>query len=137
MDISPESEILGVNGRRIVDAVRHVTTGDVYSIVEYDLNHHHPLWVHDDTRAMYEHDEQMAAHFARIHNYVNLDLTEIKLFTEELLPVADDVRYISTSMDVMTFVRVYLEYDTGVFLALESGEPVEPVVAAIDSAVDG
>jgi hypothetical protein len=78
----------------------------------------------------------MAAHFGRIHDYVNIDFTETELFTQDLFDVADRVRYKATGLDVMTILRVYLGDQTGLFLAIDRGDPVEPLVAELETVVD-
>lgn len=130
-----QSEILTFDVTPAVAAALDVVDGPLYTLVEFDLESWNALHVADETRTLYDSEEQMLAHFEQIHGYVNLDFTEIDLFIEDLLPVADEMRYKTTAMDAMTFVRVYADHRTGLFLALDPGEPVEPVVAAIEDAI--
>lgn len=127
-------EIVTFDVEPVVEAALDVVEGPLYTLVEFDLETWNDLYVADETREMYESDAEMREHFDRIHGYVNLDFTEIDLFTEDLLPVADEIRYKTTAMDVMKFVRIYLDERTGLFVALDPDERVEPLVAAVEDA---
>lgn len=129
-------EIVTLDVESVVDAALDVVDGPLYTLVEFDPEGWNELYVADETRELYDSEAQMHDHFDRIHGYVNLDFTEIDLFTEDLLPIADEIRYMTTAMDAMTFVRFYLDDRTGLFAALDPGEPVEPLAAAVEDAVD-
>lgn len=136
MSVRKTSEILGVDDEAVVEAVRAAVDGNLYSLVEFDSESFNPLYVSEQTVAMYESEAHMNDHFGEIHDYVNLDFTEIQLFTQDLLPVASRVRYMTTALDVMTLVRLYVDDRNGFFLALPPETPVEPVVAAVANAID-
>ncbi|WP_255195913.1 hypothetical protein [Halorarius litoreus] len=126
------SEIVGV------DVAAAVETGDstaatLHSLVEFDRSGFNTLYVSETTRAAYESEDEMEAYFERIHNYVNIDFTEIELFTADLFPVANRVRYKTTALDVITLVRMYLDNRRGLFFAVERGDPVEPLVADFEA----
>lgn len=76
----------------------------------------------------------MIEHFDQIHSYVHLDFAEMELFVDELLPVADRVDYIATGMDVLTFVRIYVERE-GLFVAVDPDEQIETIVDAVKESV--
>lgn len=136
MPVRQEPEILGVDGDVVVDAARGAVDGGLLTLVEFDSESFTPLYVSEETLAMYRSEAHMDDHFGEIHDYVNLDFTEIELFTEDLLPVASRVRYMTTALDEMTLVRLYVDDGHGVFLALSPAAPVEPVVQAIVAAID-
>lgn len=137
MGHTTRTEIGAFDAESVVDAALDAVVGPLYSLVEFDLRNWNDLYVADETREMYEDEEQMRAHFERIHDYVNLDFAERDLFTEDLLPSANEVRYKATTTDVMKFVRVYVDATTGLFLALDPDEPVVSFVAAIEDAIEG
>lgn len=136
MSVTNPSRIHGVDADALCEAVEAVLEGDLHTLVEFDRERFNPLYVSAETRALYEDEAQMDAHFESIHGYVNLDLTEMELFTRELVPAANRVRAITTALDVFTLVRVYVG-DRGFFLALDPDEHVEPVLSAIETSVGG
>lgn len=68
-------EIIDGDSTAIVRATEDAADGPVYSLVEFDLDRYHTLYVHETTRAMYESSADMERHFDRIHAHVNLDFT--------------------------------------------------------------
>lgn len=137
MGQTTRSEIVTFDVDAVVEEALDAVDGPLYSLVEFDLERWNDLYLADETREMYDDERQIEEHFSQIHDYVNLDFTEIDLFTDDLLPTADEVRYITTAMDVMTFVRIYVGERTGLFVALDPDEPVEPLVTAIEGAIEG
>lgn len=129
-------EIVEFDAGKAVRAAREAVEGTLYSFVEFDADEFNPLYVAQETRALYDSEEQMEAHFARIHRYVNIDFMEAELFTDDLFPMAERVRYKTTALDVMTILRYYVDEGRGLFIALDRGEPVEPVVAAVETTID-
>ena len=134
MAISNPSSVVSFDGDAVRGAVEARVEGTLRSLVEYDRDAFNPLYVDDVTLSFYEDEEQMTAHFERLHSYIHLDVTEMDLFTDELFPVADRVRYLTTAFDLFTLVRVYVD-DEGMFMALDPDEPVEPLVHAIEDVV--
>jgi hypothetical protein len=135
MSEAVEPEIVAIDVVAVLEAARSVD-GTLYSLVEFDREAFNPLFVSATTRSLYDSEAEMAAHFGRIHDYVNIDFTETELFTQDLFDVADRVRYKATGLDVMTILRVYLGNQTGLFLAIDRGDPVEPLVAELETVVD-
>ncbi len=135
MPFTNDSAVVDLDVSAVRDAVLETVDGELLSLVEFDVREFNPVYVADATMAMYEDADHMRAHFERIHDYVHLDFTEQDLFTTELLPTEDRVHSITTRMDSITVVRFY-HGDEGLFLALEAGEPVEPVVAAIEDVLE-
>lgn len=135
MPISRESQVVDFDAEAACDAVRETVEGSLRSFVEFDAERFNPIYVDDATLAAYDDEAHMEEHFARVHSYVHVDFAEMELIVEELFSVADRVEYLVTAMDAFTLVRFYVG-DQGVFLALDPGEPVEPVIAAIREAID-
>jgi hypothetical protein len=131
----PQSELVDVDVAAVLETA-HAVEGTLYSLVEFDRATFNALYVSEATRGLYDSDAEMDAHFERIHDYVNIDFTEIDLFTRDLFDVADHVRYKATGLDVMTILRVYLGDQTGLFLAIDRGDPIEPLVQAIETVVE-
>lgn len=131
MSASNSSGITSLDAEAMRDAVQDAVDGTLRSFVEFDADDFEVVYVDDVTRSFYDGEDHMYEHFEEIHSYVHIDFTEVDFFTEELFPVSDHVRYLTTSFDVFTLVRVYFD-EEGVFLALDRDEPVEPVVEAIE-----
>ncbi len=72
----------------------------------------------------------MLGHFERLHTHVHMDFMQIELFRNALFPTAERIEYIATSMDALKLLYIYVD-DDALLLALESDEPVEPIVAVI------
>jgi sugar/nucleoside kinase (ribokinase family) len=115
-----------------VELIRAHAKETVYSVVRFDSDGFEPLYVAPETRAMYPDEVSMEKHFSELHDYVNVDFAEIALFSEELLPAAGSVNYVTTAMDGVKILRVYAGH-SGVFLALHPDEPVVPLVDIVDA----
>ena len=115
----------------LVETVKAAADGPVFVVVEFTPDEFSVTYASSATRDMYEDEDAMYDYFESVHEYVNLDLTEIDLFTENLFPVADDVRYITTALDIGKMIRVYLDDRRGVFVGLPTEAEVEPVVEAL------
>ena len=135
MPTSNPDDVADFDAEAACKAVLATVEGELRTFVEFDAAQFNPVYVDDATLALYEDEEHMYEHFARIHDYVNVDLAEIDLFVGELLPVADRVEYLVTAMDAFKLVRYYVG-DQGLFLAIDPDEPVEPVVDALGEAID-
>ncbi|WP_255149557.1 hypothetical protein [Halorarius halobius] len=127
-------EIVDIDADAALEAALN-TEATVHSLVEFDKDEFNPLYVSEATRGLYESDDEMAAHFERIHGYVNIDFMETDLFTVDLFDAAERVRYKVTALDVVTIVRLYLDDNTGLFIAIERGDAAEPLVAAIEQSL--
>ena len=136
MPISNPGEVVDFDADAARDAVLATVQGELRTFVEFDAERFNPIYVDDETLAFYDDETHMREHFGRIHDYLNVDLAEIDLFVEELVPVADSVEYLVTALDAFKLLRFYVD-GQGVFLALDHDEPVEPVVDAIRGAIDG
>ncbi|MFC7045621.1 hypothetical protein ACFQH6_09580 [Halobacteriaceae archaeon GCM10025711] len=134
MALTNPSTVVSFDADGAREAALDAVEGTLYSVVEYDARAFNPLYVSDATLETYGDREQMLAHFEEIHSYVHVDFMEHRLFTDNLFPVADHVEYITTAMDFMQLVRVYVGNE-GLFLALDPDESVQPVVAAIRGAI--
>lgn len=131
MAITNAPRVVPLEGDDVVRAVLDVADETVQSIVEYDEAEFNPLYVDEVTLALYRNEEQMHAHFEEIHSYVHVDFTEMALFTEELFPVANSVRYLTAGFDTFTLLRVYFD-SAGLFIALDPDEQVKPIVQAVE-----
>lgn len=130
---NPES-IHPVDAARLREALSDAVEGTLRSLVEFDDDGFNVLYADDVTLSFYDSAEHMREHFEQIHGFVNLDHMEMDLFTGELFPIADGVRYFATGLDLFTMVRVYVA-DRAYFLALDPDEPVVPAVRAVERVV--
>lgn len=131
MPLTNNPELTSLDVAAMHDAVEAAVDGTVRSFVEFDAEDYNLVYVDDVSLSFYEDEAAMYDHFDEIHSYVHIDFTEIDFFTDELFPLSNRVRYISTSFDVFTLLRVYFGQE-GLFVALDRDEPVEPVVEAIE-----
>lgn len=127
-----ESEIVDIDAAEAVEEAAAVE-GTLHSLVEFNHRRFNTLYVSDATRGLYADEAEMMAHFEQIHDYVNIDFTEAELFTEDLFPMADRVRYKATALDVLTILRIYLDDQRGLFVAVERGDPVERLARRIEA----
>ncbi|WP_436344629.1 hypothetical protein [Natronorubrum sp. FCH18a] len=134
MPATNHSALSGFDADSVRRAVQNTVSGPLYSFCEYNTESFRPLYIDDRTIAMYDDSDEMLAHFERIHTHVHMDFMQIELFRNTLFPDAERVEYIATAMDVLKLLRVYVGED-GLFLALESDEPVEPIVDVIRETV--
>lgn len=117
-----------------LEAVQDAATGTVYTFVAFDQHAFDPVYVAEETKALYPDEETMYEHFGEVHSYVHLDLVEQRLMTEDLFPVAEGVRFVATGLSHLTMVRVYVE-DEGVFFAVEPDEDIQSLVGAMESVI--
>jgi hypothetical protein len=135
MTISNASQVVSFDAEEVCRVIRDVAGDAVQSVVEYNRDEFNPLYVTDVALSFYPDEDAMYEHFEEIHTYVHVDFTEMNLFTDRLFPVAERVRYLTTAFDTFTLVRIYFG-DEGVFVSLDAGQPVEPVVEAAEDAID-
>jgi hypothetical protein len=107
----------------------------LYAFCEYDTESFRPLYLSDETVSMYESRDAMLEHFETIHTNVHMDFMQSKLFRNTLFPDAERVEYITTSMDFLKILRVYVG-DDGLFISVDPAEPVVPIVDAIKATVE-
>jgi len=130
MPVCNAESIHPVDAAVLRETLRDVVEGPLRSLVEFDDDGFNVLYADDVTLEFYDSVEHMREHFGHVHGFVNLDQTEMELFTGELFPVSDDVHYLATGLDLFTLVRVYVE-GCAYFLAVDPDEPVLPAVRAI------
>lgn len=135
MPVTNRSTLAEVDGDAALEAVRETIDGTLYSFCEYDTERFRPLYVDEQTIAMYEDQAAMIDHFEQIHANVHMDFMQTNLFRNTLFPVAERVEHITTRMDFLKIVRFYVG-DNGLFLAIEPDEPVEPLVETIKDAIE-
>lgn len=134
MALENDPEIVDFDAAAALDATHEVVEETLYSFVEYDDSDFNALYVDDATLSFYEDETAMFEHFERIHGYVHVDFMEMELFTDTIVPIADRVEHIVTATDALTIVRVYVA-EQGLFVALDTDEPVSAVLDAIDSSL--
>lgn len=127
-----EAQIVNFDAGGAVETLQQAAGESLYTVVEFDADAFNTLYVAPAAREFYADEAAMQDHFEDIHAYVHLDLVEQDLFTTELFPVAERVRYVATSMDYLTVVRVYHDGE-GIFFAVDDDRLVPELVAAIES----
>ena len=135
MPVQNASELVDFDADAAREAAESTVAGTLRSFVEFDSEAFNALFVDDSTLAFYDDEDHMQAHFAKLHSYLYLDLAEADPFTGELFPIAEEVNYITTALDLFKLVRVY-RGEEGLFLALDHDEPVEPVVNAVRDVIE-
>lgn len=135
MVISNPSSVVSFDADAVRRVIEDTVEGSLRSLVEYNTDEFNPLYVDETTLAFYEDEAHMMAHFEEIHSYVDLDFTEQELFTEQLFPVTDRVRYLVTGFDVFTLLRIYVD-DEAVFVAIDPDEPIQPLVQAVEDVIN-
>lgn len=135
MPATNRSELAAFDADHVRRVVQETISGPLYSFCEYDTESFRPLYIHDRTVSMYESREAMLEHFERIHTNVHMDFMQSELFRNTLFPDAERVEYITTAMDYLKILRVYVD-DDGLFIAIEPDEPVVPIVDAIKATLE-
>ncbi|MDS0477725.1 hypothetical protein [Natrinema sp. 1APR25-10V2] len=135
MPATNRSELAAFDADRARQAVQQTVSGPLYAFCEYDTESFRPLYLSDETVSMYESQAAMLEHFETIHTNVHMDFMQIKLFRNTLFPDAERVEYITTAMDFMKILRVYVG-ETGLFVAVDLDEPVIPIVDAIKETIE-
>jgi hypothetical protein len=136
MPVSNPSVLHPVEAGALREALSGAVEGTLRSLVEFDESAFTVLYADDVTLGFYDSTEHMREHFEEVHGFVNLDHTEMDLFTEELFPASGSVRYLASGLDLFTMVRVYVD-GCAYFLALDPDEPVLPAVRAVERVVTG
>lgn len=136
MPFSNSSRIVEFDADAAVRLLQDNVEGVLYSVIEFDDETFNILYVDDNTLAFYDDKDHMLDHFDKVHSHVYLDFTEIDLFTDAIFPIAEEVEYITTSMDYMKIVRLYRDRQ-GLFVALDRDEPVQPLVDAVFEVMQG
>ena len=114
---NPES-VYPVEATALREALSAAVEGTLRSLVEFDDEAFTVLYADDLTLSFYDSPEHMHEHFEQVHGFVNLDYSEMDLFTDELFPVSEEVRYLASGLDLFTMVRVYVG-DCAYFVALD------------------
>jgi|GEM_PF-606890 hypothetical protein len=135
MPATNRSELAAFDADRVRQAVQETVSGPLYAFCEYDTESFRPLYLSDETVSMYESRDAMLEHFETIHTNVHMDFMQSKLFRNTLFPDAERVEYITTSMDFLKILRVYVG-DDGLFISVDPAEPVVPIVDAIKATVE-
>ncbi|ELY64516.1 hypothetical protein [Natrinema versiforme] len=135
MPATNRSTLAAFDADRVRHVVQETVSGPLYAFCEYDTESFRPLYIDDRTISMYDGREAMLEHFDRIHTNVHMDFMQSELFRNTLFPEAERVEYITTSMDFLKILRVYVG-DDGLFISVDPDEPVVPIVDAIKEALE-
>lgn len=135
MPATNRSKLASFDADGVRRSVEEVVSGTLFAFCEYDTSSFRPLYVDDRALASYESREEMLEHFEKIHTNVHMDFMQIELFKNTLFPAAERVEYITTAMDFMKIVRVYVGEDA-LFVAVDPDEPVGPIVETIKREVE-
>lgn len=134
MSVSNPESVYPVDAQALREALSDAVEGPLRSLVEFDEESFNILYADDVTISFYDSVEHMREHFGHVHEFVNLDYSEMDLFTGELFPASEEVRYLASGLDIFTMVRVYVE-GRAYFVSLDPEEPVVPVVRTIERVV--
>ncbi|QLK26436.1 hypothetical protein HYG81_02120 [Natrinema zhouii] len=135
MPATNRSELAAFDADRVRQAVQETISGPLYAFCEYNTESFRPLYLSDDTVSTYDSRDAMLEHFEKIHTNVHMDFMQSKLFRNTLFPEAERVEYITTSMDFLKILRVYVG-DDGLFISVDPAEPVVPIVDAIKATLE-
>lgn len=136
MPVSYPASIHPVDAATLRESLFDAVDGTLRSLVEFDREGFNVLYADDVTLSFYDSEARMRDHFEHIHGFVELDYTEMDLFTGELFPASESVRYLTSGLDLFTMVRVYVE-DCAYFFALDPDESVLPAVRTVERVVGG
>lgn len=131
MPVRNPSRVVSFDADHVREIIQNTLQGTLRSLVEYDASEVNPLYVDDVTLSFYEDAAHMEAHFETVHNHVQMDFLEQTLFTEDLFPVTERVRFQTTGFELFTLLRIYRGRE-GLFLALDPDEPITPLVDAVE-----
>ena len=134
MPVSNPETVYPVDADALREALFEAVEGPLRGLVEFDDEAFNVLYADDVTLSFYESADHMREHFGHVHGFVNLDYAEMDLFTGELFPVSEEVRYLATGLDVFTMVRIYVG-GCAYFVSLDPDEPVVPAVRAVERVV--
>lgn len=135
MSATNRSKLTAFDADRVRQVVQETVSGPLHAFCEYDTESFRPLYLSDETVSIYESRDAMLEHFEKIHTNIHMDFMQSKLFRNTLFPDAERVEYITTSMDFLKILRVYVG-DDGLFISVDPAEPVVPIVDAIKATVE-
>lgn len=134
MSVTRESGVVGFDADAAVGVVRELADGDLRVAAEFDMEDYRLLYIADEVLELYDGEEPIQEAAARLHSYIHLDFVERELF-EEIASEAGQLETYVTRMEHHTFVR-HLVGREGLFLSLETGTDLEPLLAAIDDVLE-
>lgn len=94
----------------------------VYTADDFEL-----LYVADDLLEYYDDESEVLEVGEALHGYMDLDFNEREVF-EELYPAATEMKAFVTYTDHVIVVRVLSPETEGLYVSLEPGTEVTPVV---------
>ena len=130
---NPET-VHDVDAVALCEALMEAIEGTLRAVLEFDDEVFNVLYAADSVCSYYGSEAAMLEHFEHVHGFVNLDYTEMDLFTDELFPASEDVHYLVSGLDLFTMVRVYVA-DCSYFVAIDPDEPILPIVRAVERVV--
>ena len=136
MPVTNPASVHDVDAEVLAERLSEAVTGRLWTLVEFDEESFNVLYAPDETIGMYGSESAMREHFGEIHGFVNLDYMEMDLFTDELFPHSERVRFLASGLDLFTMVRVYVD-QCGFFVGVDADEEVLPVVETVEAVVGG
>lgn len=133
MSVTRDSGVVGFDADAAVAAARAVAGDDLRVAAEFDVDDYRILYVADGVMEAYGSEAPIRETADRLHSYIHLDFVERELF-EEIASGAGRLETYVTRMEAYTFVR-HLVGSEGLFLSLDTGTALEPLLEAIDDAV--
>lgn len=132
----PDSDVVSFDAAAAVEGISAALDDedDLHVVAAFTPGTYDLVHVGDLTRSVYADDEEMRAHFDRIHAYAGIDFSEIGLFVDDLFPVAEGVEYLVTGLDYLTVVRIYAGREA-LFVSVDTDVRPATVVDAVREAV--
>ncbi|WP_232688549.1 DUF7522 family protein [Halobacterium zhouii] len=118
----------------IDEAIVDVVGDDLRTIVEYDEHDFNVLRIRDDVVEQLGGEEAFSDLADLLHSDYRLDFTQQELY-EEMYGNLGVVRAFVVLMDHATIVR-FVGEETGVYVSLEAGTPIQPVMDAMKGVVE-
>lgn len=128
------SGIVGFDADAAVEAARGAAGDGLRIASEYDMDGYRLLYVADSVIEEYGSTDPIEDAGDRLHSYIHLDFTERELF-EEIAADAGQVTAYVTRMEHHTLIR-YLDEREGLFLSVETGTALTPLLEAVEAAVE-
>lgn len=131
MPVTNEAEVVAVDASTLVSRLAAIVDGPLYSVVEYGPSRANVVYADEATAAYYADRDHLVAYLDRVQTPVEADVRQVALFADSFAPVADRAARATTTPDAVTFLRIANDRN-GLLVALAPGEPVEPVLAAVE-----
>lgn len=134
MPVTRESSIVDFDADAAVAVAKEVAGSDLRAAAEFDADDYRLLYVADRMLERYGGEGPVQEAASRLHDHIHLDFVERELY-EAIAGEAGSLETYVTRMEHHTFVR-HLVGREGLFLSLETGTELEPLLDRIDEVVD-